>query len=379
MRVLTWDAVRARRLVRNSLTAPVPPDEFGAMVGAVCGIQAQIMVAAELAISARIAAATQANVRAELWERRQLVKTYGPRETLHLLPADELPLWMSAMRARAARRESRWYEGAGLDAGQGDALLAAIGDALDSACLTREELTDAVTARVGAWAREEMLSAWGGLLRPAAFTGRLCFGPNRGSKVTFVRADQWIGHWRDHDPEAALTAMCRRYVATYGPVTHQDFARWFALQPDQARRVLASLGDELEAVTVDGQRAWMLADDVDVEYPEVPGVVRLLPQYDCYLLGSGQRERIVPAAARARIRSYGRGRYEGAVGVPVLLIDGIVAGIWERRTRGKRIEIRVEPVVELTAAQHRQLADEADRMGAFFGTEATLALGALDG
>jgi uncharacterized protein YcaQ len=379
MRSLTWDEACARRLARNALIEPVPRGHLVEMVRAVCGIQAQMMIAAELAIGARIAGMTQRDVRAALWERRDLVKTYGPRGTLHLLPADELPLWMAAMRAHASLREERWYERAGLEPKRADALLAAIGDSLDGACLTREELADAVTARIGAWAREPMLSAWGQMLAPAAFTGRLCFGPNHGSNVTFVRADQWIGTWQEHDPDESLTAICRRYIVAYGPVTHQDFARWFALKPDAARRVLASLGDELEPVTVDGRRAWMLVENGDSTSPDKSDSVHLLPQYDCYILGSGQRERVVPEAARSRIRSYGRGRYEGAVGVPVLLIDGVVAGIWERRTRGKRIEIQVEPFVPFTAAHRQQIAREGDRVGAFLGTEATLSLGMLGG
>lgn len=377
MRSLTWDEACARRLARNALIEPAPRGHLVEMVRVVCGIQAQMMIAAELAIGVRTAGITQRDVRAALWEHRELVKTYGPRGTLHLLPADELPRWMAAMQAHASLREERWYERAGLEPKRADALLTAIGDALDGACLTREELADAVTARVGAWAREPMLSTWGQMLAPAAFTGRLCFGPNRGGNVTFVRADQWIGTWQEHDPDAALTAVCRRYVRAYGPVTQQDFARWFALKPDAARRVLASLGDELEAVTVDGRRSWMLADDADAVYPDVWEAVRLLPQYDCYILGSGQRERVVPEAARLRIRSYRRGRYEGAVGVTVVLINGIVAGIWERRTRGKRISIQVESFVPLTAVQREHIEGEVYRIGAFFGAEAALSLAAL--
>ena len=69
----------------------------------------------------------------ELWEQRTLVKTYGPRGTLHLLPADELPLWMDAMRACAILHEPYWYAAAGLEPSQADALLEAIGqrDAAD--------------------------------------------------------------------------------------------------------------------------------------------------------------------------------------------------------------------------------------------------------
>ncbi|HEX5502264.1 MAG TPA: winged helix DNA-binding domain-containing protein [Thermomicrobiales bacterium] len=377
MKSLTWDEVCGRRLARQRLLAPAPGEELPAVVGAVCGIQAQVGSAAELAIGARVAGTSQQDVRADIWDERRLVKTYGPRGTLHLLPADELPLWMAALRAATLLRAPPWYEAAGLAAAQADDLLAAIGDALDGRCLTREELAGEVAGRVGAWARKPLMSAWGELLAPAAYAGRLCFGPSRGSKVTFVRPDQWAGPWRDLDPGAALAAVCRRYVAAYGPVAPQDFARWFRLPPAEARRVLESLGGELAEVAVEGKRAWVLAADAAAPWEPAGHSLYLLPQYDCYVLGSGQRERVVPEAARARVSAYGRGRFEGATGLPVLLIDGAVAGRWAWRKRGGRIEVRVEPFAPLTATQRRQLDAEARRVGAFFGGEATLAVGAL--
>jgi uncharacterized protein YcaQ len=218
------------------------------------------------------------------------------------------------------------------------------------------------------------------LLAPAAFAGRLCFGPNQGSHVTFVRADQWIGGWREVDPAAALREVCRRYLAAYGPATPADFGHWFALKPDAARAVLESLGSAVAEVDFAGRRAWMLAADAaapDVPAPET-GVVRLLPQYDCYVLGCGPRERVVPPAVRARAATHGRGKFEGATGLPVLLIDGVVAGLWERRPQGKRLAVRVEPLVPLTRTQEAQVGTEAARLAAFLDTPVDLTLGALD-
>src|SRR6185369_5784463 len=108
-----------------------------------------------------------------------------------------------AMRARQFLRETRWYEGAGLEPGQAEALLQAIGEALDGRSLTREELAGEGGQRAGSWAREWLTSTWDSLLGPAAYTGLLCFGPSQGSKVTFVRADQWIGAgvWKELDPD----------------------------------------------------------------------------------------------------------------------------------------------------------------------------------
>ena len=110
MRSLTWAEVRGRRLTRSHLLAPAPSERLVDVVGAVCGAQAQVITAAELAIGARVAGVTQADVRRELWERRRLVKTYSLRGTLHLHPADELPLWTAARRARPGGREGRWHD-----------------------------------------------------------------------------------------------------------------------------------------------------------------------------------------------------------------------------------------------------------------------------
>ncbi len=195
--------------------------------------------------------------------------------------------------------------------------------------------------------------------------------------MTFVRPDQWVSSWQDDDPAEALAEVCRRYLATYGPATHQDFAHWFRLPPEEARRVVAQLCDELEEVTVDGRRAWMLATDAQQEWESEPGLLRLLPQYDGYVLGCGPRDRVVPVAARKRVSTHGRGRFEGAVGLSVLLIDGVVAGIWERRKLGRRIELRVEPFGQLTASQHQQLEAEAARIRTFLGVEVLLSLGTL--
>ncbi len=381
MRSITWEAACQRRLARQCLLAPAPSARLVETVRAVGGIQAQILSAAELAIGARVADITRQDVQTALWEQHALVKTYGPRGTLHLLPADELPLWMAALQAAEALGGSPWYQHAGLARSQADDLLNAIGDALDGRCLTRKELADAVTSQVGEWARERLLSAWGELLAPAALAGKLCFGAGTGSQVSFVRADQWIGHWEQHDPQAALVELCRRYIATYGPATHQDIAHWFRLKPDQARALMESLAAELEEVDFLGRRAWLLASDARDDQQEAgasaPGALWLLPQYDCYLLGCGPRERIVPEVARPRVNTYGRGRFESATGLPVLLIDGAVAGMWERRKQGKGNELRVELFKELTARQHEQLEAEAACIGAFLGVNLSLSLGVL--
>ena len=377
MRTLTWEQVRARRLARSHLVDPAPREDPARVVGEVCGIQAQVLGAAELALGARVGGVTRQDVRDELWQRRSLVKTYGARGTLHLLPARELPLWMAALRALPDHHGTMWYELAGVTREQVEELVEATGEALDGRRLSRDELAEAVSGRVGPWARERLSSTWGDLLAPAALTGALCFGPSRGAKVTFVRADQWIGGWRDEDPRAGLLEVLRRFVAAYGPTTPRAFGRWFATEPATARELFAELRG-LAEVEVDGWRAWMLAADLDEPFGTAGDVLRLLPQYDSFVIGSRPREQLLGFDAQARVRAYRQGRYEGVVALPTLLLDGLVAGIWERRGRGRRVGITVETTAELTPRQQRRLRAEVERVGAFLQAEASLTLGVLD-
>ncbi len=332
--------------------------------------------AAELALAARVGGLTQAEVREEIAVRRGLVKTWLMRGTLHLVPAQELPLWTAATRTRVWWHDRDWLQREELTAARVEALLEAIAGALDGQCLTRDDLAVEVSKRVGRWARDRLRSGWGELLGPAASAGILCFGPPQGSKVTFVRADQWIGGWEDVDPQHAFEEVFRRFLHAYGPVTPAMFARWFGADGAEVGRVQDRLRAELAEVDVEGQRGLLLRDDVK-GIRAARATVRMLPKYDCYILGARPRERIQSEEAKRRLLAHPRGRYEGAVGHWVLLLDGLIGGIWEHERRRGRAEIRVEPFGRLTKTQRADLEAEAERVGTFFEAPATLSIGPL--
>src|SRR2546423_1051101 len=70
----------------------------------------------------------------------------------------------------------------------------AIGAALDGRVMTRQELVLEVGRLTGSVAFGAKLaeSSWGTILKPAAFSGRLCFGPSLGQRVRFTRPDTWL-------------------------------------------------------------------------------------------------------------------------------------------------------------------------------------------
>ena len=89
-------------------------------------------------------------------------------------------------------------------------------------------------------------------------------------------------------------------------------------------------------------------------------------------MGFRERDELVPEDVRRQVAAHGRGKYEGPAGVRFLMIDGIAAGLWERKKRGKRIELRVTPSRKLTRAQRAELDTEAERIGAFLALEPVL-------
>jgi hypothetical protein len=372
----TWDEVRARRLARNFITRRASPDRLLEVVHDVGGVHAQVQASAELQLATRVDGITQQDVRDALWKRRDLVKTWTLRGTLHLHPARELPLWYAAARAVWAgepQELAAWVDPKGelhpaLGLDDVKEIRAAVLDTLDGRCLLREELAAEVMQRVGPKAQGRLSSGF------AFFGGAvLCQGPPQGNKITLARPDQWVERWEERDEQESLREVCRRYLRTYGPARPKEFREWFTsrqFKPADARALFDSIANELEVVDVEGHEAFVLAGDTD--FPHSEPSVRLLPEYDVYVMGFRERDHFVPEEARNQVAAHGRGKYEGPAGVRFLLIDGIAAGLWERKKRGKRIELQVTPSRKLTRAERAELDTEAERIGAFLGLEPVL-------
>ncbi|MDQ0751016.1 hypothetical protein QF034_005247 [Streptomyces africanus] len=312
---ITWDAASARRAERQFLAGPAGGGTpVAEVVGAMMGAHAQVLSAAEVSVGVRTSGLTRAGVRTALWDERSLVKTYGPRGTVHLLPARELPLWSAALTAIPTgpgphRADVRLTEE------QAAQVVAAIGEALDGTCLTLDELTEEIVARTGPWAGDRVMPAfqdlwprWRQVLHRAGWAGTLCFGPNRGRKATFTRPPiagaapaGGMGGGTVGGPDGALGTFVRRYLYAYGPATPQHFAKWLAAPAGWAGTVfreLAAAGG-IEEVDFEGTRAWVAAGDTD--FPDGPARgVRLLPYFDAYVIAAQPRERLFPGAAYER-------------------------------------------------------------------------------
>ena len=375
---LDFAAVSARRMRRQFLDPPSAGATPADVAARMCSTHAQVMPSAELAIGLRLDGAPRRTTQEALWRSRTLVKPFGPRGTLHLLPTAEYPMWIGALSAlpplpNSHRKDVKFAPE------QTTAVVAAIGEALSDAELTADELDEAVVDIAGPWAGERTMPAfqghwprWRQSMADAALRGALCFAPNRGRNVVYTSPRRWLPGFRPEPGDTALPHLLQRYLHAYGPATPAHFARWLAVPPRFAAELFERAGAALQRVEVGGEPAWVAAGDTELPASPAPPV-RLLPYFDQFVVAGAFRELLFPGEAAGRALSPA-----GQAGnFPVLLLDGVVGGVWHQRKKGRRIEVTVEPLRPLSAAQRRALDDEVTRIGQVLEATPTLTVGTV--
>lgn len=371
---LTWPQAIGRRLARHHLLDPAPASGLVQVASDICGVHAQVAASSELMLGLRVREVTRQDVRDALSRGRTLVKTVGLRGTLHLLPAEEVPLWMAANRLRIPAEERRLAR-AGLGHGELHAVIEAIGQIVGREPISRPDLDRELESRVGGWAVKTN-QGWMGTYRNwplalglAAALGHVCYGPGEGGRSTFVRLPDWSG-WREVDPFEGGRFALRRFLFAYGPSTQAEFSRWFAIEPAITRRLFESLRDELSEVDVEGTLRWILRSDLDSSAEPAPDAVHLLPHFDVYVVGSHPRSRLMETGSPVAAVSPGT-----AAPFAVLLVGGRVGGVWERRPRGKRLVVRVDAHVPLQRRQRASVEAQAERVAEILQRECEVEFG----
>ena len=147
----------------------------------------------------------------------------------------------------------------------------------------------------------------------------------------------------------------------FGPVRVADFRWWAGVTPDRAQAAIA------RHRTVDlGSGLLLPADDRDgfeSTRPLEPDVVDVVPLWDMYTMGYAPdgRARVVRPDRLDRVYSAGDGR-------GLVLQAGSAIAVWGVRFRGRRMEVRLDPLEpptsDLRSAIGRRLESIAALLGA---------------
>jgi len=367
MKSLTWGQVNLWRLSQQCLSRRLQREDFLQAVRQPIGIHAQLMSAAELAIAARVDGLSPQDVQSALWQERSLVKTWMMRQTLHLVPAADFPLFIAARRIT----DINWpkiFDREGINRATFDAYMAVSSEILNSEPMTRQQFTQAVDERLNSPELHTFLvnGSWGTVFKPLAWRGELCFGPGSGQNATFVSPRDWIGSWQEIEPEAALQQVARRYLAVYGPARVRNFQVWWWMSGMSAKKAFNSIADETEEVEVEGWRSIALKATLKPMLEMEPtGEVHLLPPFDVYTVGLARGkdlERLIALEQQKKVY-----RPQGWVSA-VVLVDGFIRGTWEHKVQGSKTKVSVNMFSSLASGTSEKVAAEAERLGQFLNT-----------
>jgi hypothetical protein len=261
-------------------------------------------------------------------EERHLVRTWPMRGTLHFVDPALVRSMLRVLTPRVVRRAGKRYQDLGLDAAVYTKARAILERTLRDGPRTRKEVYDAFAR--GKIDPNEQRGIH--LIGRAAMDGLICLGPRQGKQFTYVLLDEWLPKTKVLDDDALLAELARRYFATHGPATVNDFAWWTGLSLTEARRATKPEWETRAAKE---------------------GSAHLLPAWDEFTVGYRDRSDIVEEKYAKALR--------GGVLSPVIVVDGTVIGTWTR----KGTTIHARPFRKITAAQQRLVDAAIERYGRF--------------
>jgi hypothetical protein len=352
----TADQIHAFRLRRHHLLDPSAKDLL-TICRDVCGVQAQILSAAQLQLWARNHAITPEAVSDALLKTRSLVKTSLMRQTLHLVPADEFPLYIAAHKNTLVQRVLTRMEKFKVTREEAEGMSAMILDVLNAGPASRITIAAALRPKVSKRMRAWMDESWSVVRLPIA-EGNICYGPGEGNQATFIRTGHWLPAFRPVDEQTAQKELFRKYLRAYGPATLDDFAHWSGIFRTELRALRPLLNAELQEY----DDLLVLREDVQaLQSGEVePQSVHLLPYFDVYLLAHRLKEHFLKA------QFYKRVFRDQAWISPVVLINGQIAGVWSYKLSRREIVVEVELFSKIPRNVRTQIANRAEELAKLF-------------
>jgi hypothetical protein len=309
----------AERLTAQVLADTPARDPVG-VVKRLLAVQAQDPRGARLAVRARTAGLSAADVDRGLTADRSLLISWLNRGTLHLVCSEDYH-WLHALTTPAMfTANARRLAQEGVDPGAAERGVAAIANSLaEDGPLTRLQLRERI-ARAGVPTEGQALVH---LLMRSCLQGLAVRGPMIGREHAYALVADWLGDSGDADRDSALAELARRYLAGHGPAAERDLAKWAGLALRDARAGLNAIASELH-LRSDGLLDLLGRGPANPMPPP-----RLLGAFDPLLMGWTSR---IPITGRHDSRIV-----SGGVFRPIALISGRAAATWKLQAR--RVEL----------------------------------------
>lgn len=348
----TRDILR-QRLAQQHLLEPrhTRAADVVAMFGAV---QAQDYYGAKWAIGQRMTEATDAQLD-DAFNAGEILRTHVLRPTWHFVTPQDIRWLLELTAPRVHAVSAFMYRTLELD----DSLFRQCEKILtqtlrDGKQATREELGTALQ-RAGITGVGQRLAY---LVMHAELEGVLCSGARRGKQFTYALLEERAPRALRLGREQALHELARRYFATRGPATVNDFVWWSGLTMNDAQRGIALCTSELTQETFKDRVYWFVPSNYGTG-PQSPRA-HLLPNYDEYFIGYRDRSALMDTVAPTTLDAR-----ENILANHLVFSDGKIVGGWWRTVRKDTVEIKTKWLRALSERAKREVSRAARRYADF--------------
>jgi hypothetical protein len=288
------------------------------------------------------------------FDEGRILRTHMLRPTWHFVTPEDIRWMLGATSSRVLAGAAGSFRGYGLD----DRTQLQTGELVQKMLaggnhLTRKEIGVELNQHGVATAGQRLAY----IVISAELRGLICSGPMRGAQHTYAVLDERVPPGLSYDADEALAELAFRFFAGHGPASLSDFTRWSSLTAADAKTGIATVGDRLASMDVDGQRLWF-----DPEAPKlrsIPLTAYLLPLYDEALLTYPQLNFPV---APGHPHPPGMDLFIGSV-----ILEERNVGTWRRTITGKKLTIETDLAPCRDEEQLAAVQSAVDRLTLFLG------------
>jgi hypothetical protein len=344
----------ARQRLYHQRLSPVGLTTPAEVVAWLLAVQAQDYPGAKWSLGMRAPGSTDADVERTLSESA-ILRTWVMRGTLHFVHAADMRWLLALLAPRLISGNARRYRELELDVPTMMRSNEILAKALQGGRRRDRPELLAILEANGISTRGQRAPY---LLQRASLDELICQGVTRRNQPVYQSLDETVPKARMLEREEALAELARRYFASRGPATLQDFTWWSGLAAADARAGLETVKAQFVQQTIDDRAYWLAPDAPNVE-DDTPAI-HLLPSFDEYLLGYSDRSAVLDE------QHFGRVYLANRMSL-TMAIDGRIAGIWKREVKKGTLIVTPQPFRPFTFAEGRAFEAAAHRYGEFWG------------
>ncbi len=345
---MTSNQIISRRLINQQIasTSYKQPHE---LVEWMVAMQSQEWAMAKWAIGLRLRKLKDADIE-KAFNEGSILRTHVMRPTWHFVTPKNIR-WLLALTAPRVKAFIAYYDRQlELDKKVFKRSHDILAKALEGGNFLTRNALQAVIQKAKIKATGQRM---GHLLIHAELDAVICSGPRQGKQFTYALMDERAPAKEKFDKNTALVNLTMQYFTSRGPATVHDFAWWSGLSITEAREGINLAASRLEKESINGQEYFYTGDS---SKPRSVKASFLMPDYDEYGISYKDRSAIFQEMADKKLKRDGNPIFNH-----IFVIDGVAAGTWQRKIKGKRIVIETAPFTPLSATGKRALEKAVNR------------------